>query len=87
MRLSRLRVAKIPVTSTVNVKQIELILKDVLYAPRMMYNLILICWAMPCGLRTVIDDYNDNHSKRILKMINKSSGDTCMIGRESDEGL
>lgn len=65
----------------------DLILKDVLYAPRMMYTLISSSTARRCGLRTVIDNDNENPLKGILKMINKSTGGICMIGRERKAGL
>lgn len=63
--MASFEVGTIPVTTTVNAKQMDLILKDVLSASRRMYNVIFSSRTSRNGQSTVTYDYKDNPLKDV----------------------
>ena len=77
----------VTLTSVVNGVTFNLELHDVLYCPEMMYNLISSSETRKKGLRTEIDNHEDDPSKGLLKIIHKESGNVCLLALETKEGL
>lgn len=62
-------------------------LQDVFYSPGMILNLISCSEARRIGIKTIIDDCNDDASKEVLKLIEKRSGLTELVALESRDSL
>lgn len=64
-----------------------IILRDVLYEPHMIYNLILSRKMRQSGARMLFDDFDNEPLKPLIKIIEKRTGVTSVVEIETDGRL
>lgn len=75
------------VRTTVNGGSHWIILENVIYSPKFMFNLISMSRVRRHGFKIPIDEDDHNSGNRTMELLHKTNEDVEMLGLETSEGL